>query len=199
MWVLCYSENRLFGSRYDCSTRGNILICLTQVTFLYCMETSWLYERNSPLATDELEQASAAKTFEVTLSIHPPRLLLTSKFTPFAPSSIKGHFFKIPLSHLSNQKEPGLVKGPWNTRPLALTDVCLPPVLLATAATVSAGLGSVFNQIKGTFPLLFSSIPSPATAPDPSSLDWYPLTMTFLHMRPGHDGAVGSNWLSADF
>lgn len=104
MWVLCYSENRLFGSRNDIRTRGNILICLTQVTFLYCMETSLLYERNLPLATDELEQASAAKTFEVTLSIHPPRLLLTSKFTPFAPSSIKGHFFNTFVSFIQSER-----------------------------------------------------------------------------------------------
>lgn len=134
---------------------------------------------------------------KVTLSIRLPRLLLTSKFTPFSPSSIA--IFFIPLFHLANQKGPDSAKGWRNARPLALTDVCLLPVLLATAATVSAGLGSVFNQIKGAFPLLFSSIPGPATAPNPRSLDWYPLTMTFLHMRPGHDGAVGSNWLSADF
>lgn len=41
--------------------------------------------------------------------------------------------------------------------------------------------------------------PSPTTAPNPSSLDWFPLTMTFLHMPSSHDGAVGSSWLSADF
>ena len=80
-----------------------------------------------------------------------------------------------------------------------LTDVSSLPLLLATAATVSAGLGSVFTEIKGTFSLSFSSIPSTTAAPDPSSLDWFPLTMTFLHMPSSHDGAVGSSWLSADF
>lgn len=112
--------------------------------------------------------------------------------------SIKRQSFYIPLPHLFNQKRMDSIKGPRNARPLARNNVCLLPVLLATAATVTAGLGSVFNQIKGTFSLLFSSIHGPAAAPNPSSLDWFPLTMTFLHMQPSHDGAVGSNWLSAD-
>lgn len=48
----------------------------------------------------------------------------------------------------------------------SLTDVSLLPLLLATADTVSAGLGSVFTEIKGAFCLSFSSIPTPA-APQP--------------------------------
>lgn len=87
----------------------------------------------------------------------------------------------------------------------SLTDVSLLPLLLATADTVSAGLGSVFTEIKGAFCLSFSSIPTPAAPqptplpPNPSSLDWFPLTMTFLRMPSSPDGAVGSSWLSADF
>jgi hypothetical protein len=47
--------------------------------------------------------------------------------------------------------------------------------LPATAATVSAGLGSVFTQIKGAFSPFLPSL---------YSLDWFSLAMAFLCMRP---------------
>lgn len=164
------------------------------------METSWLHERKLPLTADELVQALAAKTFKALLSFHLPwPIFFLPNFPPCPVFNKMEAIFYTFLSLIQSKESRLGERATEHKSSGSLTDVSLLPLLLATAATVSAGLGSVFTQIKGTFSLSFASIPSPTTTPNPSSLDWYPLTMTFLHMQSSHGGAVGCSWLSADF
>lgn len=142
------------------------------------METSWLDERKRPLA-------------------------LAARELQWSLKSEKRQSFSIPFVSFTQSEEDGTRwKGHgrhvlWLWMMSARCLCCWPPQPQYLQAwdqfSIRSKAHSLFYSLPSTAPL-----PPHPSSHNPSSLDWYPLTMTFLHMQPSHDGAAGRNWSSAD-